>query len=99
MKSRKNPIEGQVTVEIGQNFISEEEVKRLREKEFNLKWISKNYELLLSQHPGQYVAVKKGSIIAYGKDHKKIISDLRDQYGLNFCTIAVKYITQKRNIV
>jgi hypothetical protein len=94
---RKN--EDQITVEIGNAFISDEEVTRLREKESNLKWLSHNYDLLLSKHEDQYVAVKDGAVIAYDKDHNKLVSGLRDQYGLNFCTIALKYITKKKNII
>ena len=99
MKSRKYSPESQVTVEIGRKFISDVEVKRLQEKESNLRWMSKNYDLLLSKYEGQYVAVKDGAIVAYAEDQKKLVSGLRKQYGLNFCTVAVKYITQKRNIV
>jgi len=99
VKSRKYSPESQVTVEIGRKFISDVEVKRLQEKESNLRWMSKNYDLLLSKYEGQYVAVKDGAIVAYAEDHKKLVSGLRKQYGLNFCTVAVKYITQKRNIV
>jgi hypothetical protein len=99
VKSLKYSSDSQVTVRTGQKFISEEEVKRLREKESNLRWISKNYDLLLSKYEGQYVAAKGGDVVAYGEDHKKLVSGLRKQYGLNFCTVAVKYITQKRNIV
>lgn len=99
VKSHKYSADDQVTVEIGRSFISEEEVKRLREKESNLKWMSKNYDLLLSKHEGQYVAVKDDEIIAHNKDHKKLVSGLRKEYGLNFCTVAVKYIAKKKNIV
>lgn len=99
MKSRKHSIEDRVTVEIGREFISEEEVKRLREKESNLRWMSNNHDLLLSKYENQYVAVRDGGIVASGEDHKKLVSDLRKQYGLNFCTVAVNYITKKKNIV
>lgn len=99
MKSDKYSIKNQVTVEIGKDFISKDEVQRLKKKEDNLKWISRNYDVLLSKHAEEYVAVKDGKIIATGMDHDKLVSGLRNQYGLNFCTIAVKYVMKKKNII
>ncbi|MBI3841572.1 MAG: hypothetical protein HY295_00215 [Thaumarchaeota archaeon] len=99
MDSDKYSAGNQVTVEIGKDFISKDEVQRLKKKEMNLKWISRNYDALLSKHPEEYIAVKDEKIIATGTNYKSLISGLRDQYGINFCTIAVKYIEKKKNIM
>ncbi len=99
MGSDKHSVKNQVTVEIGPSLISEDEVQRLKKKEENLKWISTNYQSLLSEHTEEYVAVKDKKIIATETDYKSMISRLRHLYGINFCTIAVKYIEKKKNIM
>lgn len=95
-KLYKNDMDGKVvSIRVGKNLVSLQDVRRLNEKEGNAKWLFKNYDGFMKKHLGKFVAVKDESVIGVNKNYESLISKLQKEYGKDFCTIAIEYITKK----
>jgi len=53
-------------------------------RDFN--WIGERYPQLQRKYPGQYVAIKKGRVVAHGRDIRRVYETARRKVGKGFVT-------------
>jgi len=71
-------------------------VKELEAFEEDVNWINKNYDMLKSKYPDQYVAVLGQQVVGYDSDLEVLMRRLKENYPIQSRSIAIKYITTKK---
>ena len=66
-------------------------VRRLRQLQINMVWITANREELRRKYPDEYVAVDEGEVIAHSKELSHLKDQLKSRFT-NFHHVAVDFV-------
>lgn len=71
--------------------IFEKEIKRI---ESDIEWAAENFEMLLKEHEGKYLAIKEKSIIAESDDFEELLRILK-QKGIDPRLVHIESIAPR----
>lgn len=72
-------------------------IEDLKQFEKDMDWIFSHYEKLKLRYPEQYIAVFKNNLIDHDSEMKGLMARLRRKYGEQAASIAVEFITAKKD--
>jgi hypothetical protein len=70
----------------------EEEIKKLRQFNEDLRWFQDNYQDLKKRFRGEYVAVLHSKVIDHDKDLHKVLKRLREEKSLDTSSMVIEFI-------
>jgi hypothetical protein len=78
--------------------IYEDEIKKLRQFNEDLRWFQDNYRDLKKMFKGEYVAVVHSKVIDHDKDLHQVLKRLRERKGLDTSSMVIEFVNPEHKV-